>query len=75
MVVKDVPGNGIAAGNPCKVLREITEEDRRYWEEKRRQYEALRSADAGRPATLSAAANEQGGTYASEQSERLPFNR
>lgn len=34
VVVKDIPSNVIAAGNPCKVLREITKEDKRYWEEK-----------------------------------------
>lgn len=47
VVVKDIPSNVIAEGNPCKVLREITKEDKRYWEEKRKQYEASRSTDAG----------------------------
>lgn len=28
VVTKDIPANVIAVGNPCKVLREITEEDR-----------------------------------------------
>jgi galactoside O-acetyltransferase len=28
VVTKDIPENVIAVGNPCKVLREITEEDR-----------------------------------------------
>ena len=32
VVVKDIPDNSIAAGNPCKVLREITVEDTRKWE-------------------------------------------
>src|SRR5690625_425847 len=27
VVVKDIPDNSFAAGNPCKVIREITEED------------------------------------------------
>lgn len=27
VVVKDIPANSFAAGNPCKVIREITEED------------------------------------------------
>ena len=27
VVIKDVPPNTIAAGNPCKVIREITEQD------------------------------------------------
>jgi maltose O-acetyltransferase len=38
VVTKDIPANAIAAGNPCKVLREINEEDRAYWEEKRKEY-------------------------------------
>ncbi len=29
VVVKDIPDNVIAAGNPCKVIRKITEDDRR----------------------------------------------
>jgi len=24
----------VAAGNPCRVLREITEQDRQFWEER-----------------------------------------
>jgi hypothetical protein len=28
LVVKDIPSNSIAFGNPCKVVREITEVDR-----------------------------------------------
>lgn len=31
VVTKDLPANMIAAGNPCRVLREITEEDRKYY--------------------------------------------
>jgi acetyltransferase-like isoleucine patch superfamily enzyme len=31
VVTRDVPDNVIAAGNPCRVLREITEEDRHYY--------------------------------------------
>lgn len=31
VVVKDIPDNVIAAGNPCQVIRTITEEDRRYY--------------------------------------------
>ena len=33
VVTKDIPSGVIAAGNPCRVIREITEEDRIYWEE------------------------------------------
>lgn len=38
VITKDIPPNVIAAGNPCHVIREITEEDKIYWEEKRDQY-------------------------------------
>jgi acetyltransferase-like isoleucine patch superfamily enzyme len=28
---KDIPDNMIAVGNPCKVIREITDEDKKYY--------------------------------------------
>ena len=31
VVTKDIPANAIAAGNPAKVIRYITEEDRDYY--------------------------------------------
>ena len=31
VVTKDIPSNCVAAGNPCKVLRAITDEDRKFW--------------------------------------------
>lgn len=31
VVTKDIPDNVIAAGNPCRVIREITDEDRKYY--------------------------------------------
>lgn len=31
IVTKDIPANVIAAGNPCKVLREINEQDKIYY--------------------------------------------
>lgn len=31
VVTKDIPDWVIAAGNPCKVIRKITEEDRRFY--------------------------------------------
>ena len=31
VVCKDIPDNVVAAGNPCRVIREITEEARQYW--------------------------------------------
>lgn len=39
VVTKDIPDHVIAVGNPCKVLRNITEEDRLYWEEQERYYD------------------------------------
>lgn len=38
VVTKDIPDNVIAVGNPCRVLREITEEDKNYWNKKREEY-------------------------------------
>jgi maltose O-acetyltransferase len=31
IVTKNIPDNVIAVGNPCKVVREITEDDRKYY--------------------------------------------
>ena len=31
VVTKDLPSNVLAAGNPCKVLREVNEHDREYY--------------------------------------------
>lgn len=31
VVTKDIPDNVVAGGNPCKVIREITDEDRKYY--------------------------------------------
>ena len=36
VVTRDIPPNVIAAGNPCRVIREITEEDRFYYFKKRK---------------------------------------
>lgn len=35
VVTKDIPANVIAAGNPCRVIRQITEEARKYFFKKR----------------------------------------
>ncbi|MCM1130725.1 MAG: NUDIX domain-containing protein [Anaeroplasma bactoclasticum] len=37
VVTKDIPSNVVACGNPCKVIREITEEDTKLWQ-KRKSY-------------------------------------
>lgn len=34
VVTHDIPDNVIAAGNPCRVLRKITEKDHEYWLER-----------------------------------------
>ena len=33
VVTKDIPDNVVAAGVPCRVIREITEQDTAYWKE------------------------------------------
>lgn len=43
VVTKDIPDHMIAAGNPCKVIREITGEERNYWKEEYRKYIAEQS--------------------------------
>lgn len=32
VVTKDIPSGVIAVGNPCRVLRQISDQDRTYWE-------------------------------------------
>jgi maltose O-acetyltransferase len=36
IVTKDLPSNVIAAGNPCRVIREITDADRDFYYKDRR---------------------------------------
>ncbi|MBQ9983483.1 MAG: sugar O-acetyltransferase [Lachnospiraceae bacterium] len=38
VVTKNIPDNVVAAGNPCRVIREITEDDKRFWEEQYQEY-------------------------------------
>jgi len=38
VVVKDIPDNVVAAGNPCKVIREITDKDKDYWKSQYQEY-------------------------------------
>ncbi|MDR0568666.1 MAG: sugar O-acetyltransferase [Spirochaetaceae bacterium] len=38
VVTKDIPDNVIAVGNPCRVKREITAMDKRYWNEQLQEY-------------------------------------
>ncbi len=39
IVTHDIPDGVIAAGNPCRVLRLIDEEDHKYWMEKYKEYQ------------------------------------
>ncbi len=45
VVTKDIPSHVIAAGNPCRVIREITEQDRETWQ---KQYEEYLTDTQGR---------------------------
>ncbi len=36
VVTKDIPNNVIAVGNPCRVLRQVTDEDKQYYFKNRR---------------------------------------
>ncbi|TRO64178.1 sugar O-acetyltransferase [Christiangramia sabulilitoris] len=36
VLTKDIPSNVIAAGNPCRAIREITEEDKQYYFKQRK---------------------------------------
>lgn len=39
VVTRDIPAHVVAAGNPCRVIRRITEEDARYWRMQQYGYE------------------------------------
>lgn len=38
VVTRDIPEMSIAVGNPAKVVRKITEEDKKYWQEEYEEY-------------------------------------
>ncbi|QIK69359.1 sugar O-acetyltransferase [Erysipelothrix sp. HDW6C] len=38
VVTKDVPNNVIYGGNPARLIRPITDEDKQYWETKQKEY-------------------------------------
>jgi len=42
VVTRSLPAGVVAAGNPCRVIRPLTEADRAKWEAQRREYEASR---------------------------------
>ncbi|MGN1457302.1 MAG: sugar O-acetyltransferase [Acutalibacteraceae bacterium] len=39
VVTKDIPDNVVAAGNPCRVIRPITDEDKKYWQQQAEEYQ------------------------------------
>lgn len=38
VVTKDIPSNVVAAGNPCRVIREITDKDKEFWLKRKEEY-------------------------------------
>lgn len=38
IVTKDIPSSVIAIGNPCKVLRKINDQDKKYWKMEKQRY-------------------------------------
>lgn len=41
VVTKDIPDGVVAAGNPCRVIRKITEADRLFWQKKTEERDSL----------------------------------
>lgn len=46
VVTKDVPANVIVAGNPARILRELTEDDKQYWEALENEYHESKRLEA-----------------------------
>ena len=44
VVTKDIPSHSVAVGNPCHVIRKITDADREYWEDKAAEYRAWKDS-------------------------------
>ena len=44
VVTKDIPSHSVAVGNPCHVIRKITDADREYWEGKAAEYRAWKDS-------------------------------
>lgn len=38
VVTKDIPDNVIAAGNPCRVIREISDNEIDFWRNQKEEY-------------------------------------
>ena len=43
VVTKDIPSGVVAAGNPCRVIRPITDKDHAYWKAQEAQYKKNKS--------------------------------
>ena len=43
VVTKDIPDNTVAAGNPCRVIRPITQKDRELWLSQYEEYQAAKA--------------------------------
>ena len=39
VVTKDIPDNVVAAGNPCRVIRPITDKDKQFWQAQYKEYQ------------------------------------
>ena len=40
VVTHDLPDGVIAAGNPCRVLRPVTDKDRQFWQARQQEWQA-----------------------------------
>lgn len=40
VVTGDIPDGVVAVGNPCRILRRISDSDKQYWEEKKEEHDA-----------------------------------
>ncbi len=47
VVTKDIPAGVLAVGNPCRVVREITDQPRADWRQLKGQYETSKGAGRG----------------------------
>ena len=45
VVTRDIPSGVVAAGNPCRILREITPADQAYWEAQAAEYWAWKETE------------------------------
>lgn len=45
VVTRDIPDNVVACGNPCRVKRAITEQDKIYWNNEKEKYLRLKNAE------------------------------